>query len=56
MHRSIALACLIAVLPHSAIALQPKVPTPEQQIAAVLLPLPEVLSAGAGVVGYNSDL
>jgi hypothetical protein len=56
LYRPIALACLIAVLPHSAIAQRPKVPTPELQIAAALLPLPEVLRAGAGVVGYNSDL
>ena len=54
--RSTRLACLIALLPYSANSQEPKVPTPEQQIAAALLPLPEVLRTGAGVVGYNSDL
>lgn len=37
-------------------AAQPKVPSPAEQIATAVLPLPEVLRAGAGVRGYDERL
>ena len=39
-----------------AIAQRPTVPPPPQQIAAAVLPLPEPMRAGAGVLGYAPDL
>jgi len=55
LRSSMRLTCLIAVLSHPAISQQPKVPTPKEQIAAALLPLPEIMRPGAGVTGYDSD-
>jgi hypothetical protein len=59
-HGSRGLLCLAAMVaaivaaPAHAQALQ--VASPEQQIAAAVLPLPEGLRAGATVVGYGPDL
>jgi hypothetical protein len=50
----IAFICLIAV--SFSYAQQPQVPPPNQQIAAAVLPLPEVMQAHATVLGYASDL
>jgi hypothetical protein len=50
--------CSIALLAGVAVpsAAQVKVPSPEDQIAAAVLPLPTVLQAGAWVRGYTPDL
>jgi hypothetical protein len=45
-----------AILCLPAISEQPQVPTPKQQIAAAVLPLPVVMRSGAGVLGYGPDL
>lgn len=44
------------LVPVSAAAQRATVPPPAQQIAAAVLPLPEPMRAGAGVLGYASDL
>lgn len=50
------LISVAAVLCSRAVPQVPQVPSPNQQIAAAVLPLPEVMRAGAGVQGYGPDL
>lgn len=45
-----------AIMSVPAVAQQPAIPTPQQQIAAAVLPLPKIMRSGAGVVGYGLDL
>ncbi|MEP7324984.1 MAG: hypothetical protein ABI836_03460 [Gemmatimonadota bacterium] len=47
--------CLVALLAVGVPLGAQQVPTPDQQIAAALLPLPEPLRAGAGVRGFTSN-
>jgi hypothetical protein len=50
------LISLVVVAASPSAGEQPAVPSPRQQIAAAVLPLPEVMRGGAGVVGYGADL
>jgi hypothetical protein len=51
------MACTVSVFfSTSVIAQTPQVPPPSQQIAAAVLPLPEVMRANATVLGYAPDL
>jgi hypothetical protein len=51
----ISLFALLALTP-SALQAQTPVPSPAEQMAAAVLPLPSVFRAGAGVRGYTSNL
>lgn len=56
MKRAPVLISFMAILCFSAVPQGPKPPSTERQIAAALLPLPEVMRPGAGVLGYGPDL
>ena len=47
---------LLLLVLTSPLAAQTRVPSPDEQIATAVLPLPEALRAGAGVRGYDASL